>query len=257
MKNFDFKFDWDFNSPSQTKSAQTELKDWFQRSAEEKNITQPQAMENGCKKYDINYKTLASWQKWESHEKCPIKQKQLIRIELAIKKHFKRVTLKSLWALLNVNDKNHTEKVASQTLKIFLEAGGLLIEFVWPTEQINTVGQNLKNANKSLLNFWEQIKKFKKIEASPSTAEKSIQVLEQNIKLGEEVNNFLADMSKYNVTPHINWVSPIFNKKFDDKKILMICLSAIPSKRPDVRPNDLIVDEKALLLTADPDKITY
>ena len=81
--------------------------------------------------------------------------------------------------------------------------------------------------------------------------------LEQNIKLGEEVNNFLADMRKYNVTPHINWVSPIFNKEFDDKKILMICLSAIPSERPDVRPNDLIVDEKALIMTADPDKITY
>ena len=236
-------FDWEFNSPSQTKSAQTELKNWFQLSAEEKNITQPQAMEDWCKENDINYKTLASWQKWKSHEKCPIKQKQLIRIELAIKKHFKGVTLKPLWALLNVSLIYQKEKIASQTLKNFLEADGLLIEFVWNIEQIVTVGQNLKNANKSLLNFWKHIKEFKEIKASPYTAEKSIKVLEQNIKLGEEVNNFLADMVKYKVTPHINWVSPIFNKNFDDKKILMICLSAIPVERQDVMPNDLIVDE--------------
>ena len=56
-------------------------------------------MEQWCKEYDINYKTLSSWFKWKSNENCPI-EKQLIRIELAIRQTFnKGVTFNFLMGL--------------------------------------------------------------------------------------------------------------------------------------------------------------
>ena len=251
MKNhLSFQRQWDFNNSGQTESAQHELKELFKRTSLEQKITSPQAMEQWCKEYDINYKTLSSWFKWKSNENCPIKEKQLIRIELAIRQTFnKGVTLTSLWALININNE-HSEKDESKLLKIFLEADGFLIEFAWLEHQINTVGQNLKNANSSLENLMHSIKEYKKIKASPPSAKKSINELEQNIILGAEVKNFLSDMRKFNVTPHINWVAPIFNKEFDNKRVLMICLSAIPGLRPDVKPKDII-------MTPDANKVTF
>ena len=227
MKNhLSFQRQWDFNNSGQTESAQHELKELFKRTSLEQKITSPQAMEQWCKEYDINYKTLSSWFKWKSNENCPIKEKQLIRIELAIRQTFnKGVTLTSLWALININNE-HSEKDESRLLKIFLEADGFLIEFAWLEHQINTVGQNLKNANSSLENIMHSIKEYKKIK------------------------NFLSDMRKFNVTPHINWVAPIFNKEFDNKRVLMICLSAIPGLRPDVKPKDII-------MTPDANKVTF
>ena len=159
MQNLlNFQQQWDFNNSGQTKSAQYELNELFKRTSFELKITPSQAMEEWCKEYDINYKTLSSWFKWEQNEKCPIKEKQLIRIELAIRQTFnKGVTLTSLWALININNE-HSEKDESKLLKIFLEADGFLIEFAWLEHQINTVGQNLKDANSSLENLIRRIR---------------------------------------------------------------------------------------------------
>ena len=77
--------------------------------------------------------------------------------------------------------------------------------------------------------------------------------------LNHNINDviFLSDMRKFNVTPHINWVSPIYDKKFDNKRVLMICLSAIPGLRPDVKPNDLIMDTENIIMTPDANKVTF
>lgn len=241
MKNsLEFKYDWDFLTPDQTKDAQYELDQYFIRISEKKEITKPQAMEQWCKEHNINYKTLASWFKWKSNDKCPMKQKQLKRIELAFAKTINRVTLTSLWALMNVTNK-HTEKNVADLMDTFLKADGLLIEFLWPRHKINTVGKNLQDADKSLKFFWEKVKKFKEITSKSISDETSINILQANMQLGEAADIFLNDMRNYKITPHINFVSSIFNKKFSDKKILMICLSAIQD-RPDVKPDDLILD---------------
>lgn len=237
--SLDFKYDWDFLTPDQTNAAQSELDQYFIRTSNEKEITKPQAMEQWCKEKNINYKTLISWFKWKSNEKCPLKQKQLIRVELGFQQTIQGVTLTSLWALFNVNNK-HTEKNVADLMDTFIRADGYLLEFVWPSHKINTVGKNLQDADKSLQVFWEKVKKFKKITSSPASDKTSINILQANIQLGEAADNFLNDMRKYKITPHINFVSPIFNKKFSDDKILMICLSAIQD-RPDVKPNDLIM----------------
>ena len=249
--SIEIKYDWDFLTPKQTTDAQFELDQYFINISKNEDITKPQAMEKWCKENNINYKTLASWFKWESNNKCPLKQKQLIRIELAFKKTFQGVTLTSLWALMNVNNK-HTEKNVADLMDTFLNAKGLLVEFAWSKHNINMVGKNLQKANESLLVFWEEVKKFKEITSSADSERTSINILGANIQLGEAADSFLNDMRKYKITPHINFVSSVFNKKFTEK-ILMICLSAIQD-RPDVKPNDLIVD---IIMEPNSERIIY
>ena len=180
-----------------------------------------------CAEHQIDIKTYRRWR-----DKDKIYDKQARRIVAALDKTFKFTTLRCL----NI-PKNEVglSKGVGVLSALFNDHDGLLIEGVWQTSEIKKFGKPLQNSYNYLKKSWECYIKLESSDLSPFD-----EGFQSHIDLDELLSNFVAELLKAELSLYFNSVAPIqLPGEYSNKKVLFICISAIPREREDVAPPDI------------------